>query len=603
MPLVTGRLSDLTSLSLAHKEPELIFTLNAANTSGGGLYPSYPTVITPDATGYFQANLAATEDMVDAGWYTLQIRMLGPSSDARTIVDFPNWRVSVPRGGGIISKLIANRGTNPSLVWQSTEPPLMPHVGMKWLDTNTGRLYAFRAGSWNAATANSDWVLVQDLTGPSGYNALGTEPQQQTIADWLLGTAGGNPLKDAFDEAVTKASVNSETFMPTANITYKYDAAKNSRYEVIRVRCNGRFRPGILHKEYAKDFHLTSPGGDNFKAGPDVAEAPQVFAAKHGADILFNASGWDTLDRPTKYMLRGLQIKDGVMYRDFELTQRGMHALGVRSDGTMAGYKVEEGWTGASVLADGVVETFGFGPLLVHNGIAQDIESLNGTNGKVDFTSLVSASAKSGRQILGHTATGDILLISTVGVSADNVGIGGNDISALAASEGCYNAIMLDGGGSVQTIYDGYTTHPSSDSAALRTAGDMGTIFARCTQAPDSSRTQGIEPLKLDTTVTGPNLGVYMPGAVVRSGTVSLSGSLVPAGGGNWPANTWIIVGSVPDKARPKKDVGSGSFLTVPLGSVSGTAKLQIRAYGQMSINLSASAPSVDLDGATYAAF
>ncbi|MCW2132877.1 phosphodiester glycosidase family protein [Arthrobacter sp. VKM Ac-2550] len=605
MPLVTGRLTDITSVPLAHKEPELIFTLNGANTSGGTLYTSYPVVVTPDANGFFQAALAATQDMVDRGWYTLKIRMLGPSSDGATYLDFPNWRITVPREGGTLGTLLSHKGENPDMVWVSMDPPQSPRPFMKWLQqdplnpndpSNPSRLYEYRAGAWSPSTGKGQFKHIGTLRGAPGYNATGAVQDQETLAAYLRGDAGDNPVREAMSEAFSTVPVDSETFLPTANIVYKKHV-HGYTYEVVRVRCGGRPRPGLIDKMYANDFHLTSPGGDSFKAGPEIAESLQSFAGRSGADIVFNATGWDTLERPTQYMLRGLQIKNGIMYRDFETYQRGMHALGFRADGTAAGYKVEDGWTGQEVLADGVVTTFGFGPLLVHDGIAQDIEALT------DFTSLTTPGVYSGRQVIGVTADHDILIISVTGVSSANTGTGGNRLSALAAAEGCHQAIMLDGGGSVQTMVNGMTTHPSSDSSGVRTAGDVGVIYARVTQAPDSSIIQGVEPLKLNTSVALKDNGVYTPGCVVRAGIVSLSGALVPAGGGNWPAGQWIIVGDVPDKARPKIPVGAGSFFTVPLGGVDGWAKVQIRAYGQMSISLPTSASSVDISSITYAAF
>jgi hypothetical protein len=605
MPLVTGNLRDITNAPIPSKEPEILFSLNRANSAGGVLYPTQPVIVKPDDQGNFFVNLASTVDMIDTGFYQLQIRFLSPSALETTLMDFPDWKITVPREGGSISTLLAGHNPgNQRMVWVSQTPPLMPRPHMMWLEEDpanpagsTGRLYEFRGGAWSPANGKGAWQYIGDLRGPAGYNAVGTEASQTSIAAWIKGTAGSNPVKTAVEDVLPKAKVNSQTFMPTANIVYKNNTSKAYRYEVIRVRCGGSPKPGVLGKMYASDFHLTSPKGDEFKAGPEVAETVQSFAARSGADIVFNSTGWDTLDRPTQYMVRGLQIKDGVMYRDFETTQRGMHALGVRADGSMAGYKVEDGWTGAAVLADGVINTFTFGPLLVHNGITQDIESMTG------FSSLTTPGVFSGRQVLGHTQSGDILLISIVGVSADNTGTGGNELAALAKREGCYNAIMLDGGGSVQTVYNGITTHPSSDSSGFRTIGDCGTIFARCTQIPDSSNTQGVEPLVIDPAVALRSNGVYSPACVVRSGQVTLSGQLVPAGGGNWPAGSWIVVGSVPDKARPNVPVGSGLFASTSLGSIAGTAKVQIRAYGQMSINLSTPADSVDLSSISYAAF
>lgn len=44
------------------------------------------------------------------------------------------------------------------------------------------------------------WKKIANLRGPAGYNALGTEPQQETVADWLRGSSGPTALSRAVTE-------------------------------------------------------------------------------------------------------------------------------------------------------------------------------------------------------------------------------------------------------------------------------------------------------------------------------------------------------------------------------------------------------------------
>src|SRR6185312_211054 len=127
MPVVTGNLRDVTSVPLVNKEPEIIFSLDRANSSGGNLFPTYPIIVAPDADGNFYVNLQPTVDMVDRGFYRMQIRFLAPSSEETTLIDFPDWRITVPRDGGTITTLLAGHNPgNQSMVWVSLTPPLMP---------------------------------------------------------------------------------------------------------------------------------------------------------------------------------------------------------------------------------------------------------------------------------------------------------------------------------------------------------------------------------------------------------------------------------------------------------------------------------------------
>jgi hypothetical protein len=292
-------------------------------------------------------------------------------------------------------------------------------------------------------------------------------------------------------------------------------------------------------------------------------------------------------------MIRGPQIKDGVIYRDFESSSnRGRHALGVHANGEIKPYMIEDGWTAQKMKDAGVVDTFTFGPLLTVNGQQRNVEADT-------WASSLTGGAISGRTILGVAKNHDIILITVVGTSSEGTGVGGNNIAALAFAEGCHHSILLDGGGSTQAMAGGFTFHPSSDSAGVRTIGDALLAYARVTQAPDSSLGVAADPINVDTSVAVANTGAYAPVAIVRAGVVSLSGQ-ISSKAATFPANAWTIIGSVPDKARPSQiPVGGGGFYMV--GTNTSTAlKLQIRAYGQISIYPTEPITTVNLHGVTF---
>lgn len=223
-------------------------------------------------------------------------------------------------------------------------------------------------------------------------------------------------------------------------------------YEVVKIHTNGVFIPGLIEKEFALNYERAGTSGTNFKP---IRESPTSMYGREGYAVVANGGGWRQSGNTDE--IRGAQIKDGVVYHDFELAQNGAEALGFKADGSSKGYSILDGDSAASMATDGVLDCFSFGPLLVRNGVAVDIEAQPLWDA---FNNEVSA-----RQIMGQSATGDIIVITVTGESGVS-GIKGNDASQLAFDHGCHNAIMLDGGGSAQTLVQGSITHQSSDGVA-----------------------------------------------------------------------------------------------------------------------------------------
>jgi len=240
-------------------------------------------------------------------------------------------------------------------------------------------------------------------------------------------------------------------------------------YTVIKVNTNGVTVPGLVKRQFPNDYETTGTTNANFK--PPRINLNEFYPYKNrGYDIIFNVSGWQVTGNVGEIV--GLQIKDGVMYHNFAASnaQQGTDVLGFKADGTSAIYSARFGDTGASVLAAGVVDTFGFGPALVINGTTQNLEA-NSQWGSFN-------TENSGRQILGVSSTGDIIIITVYGATGVS-GIKGNAVAALAAANGCHNAIMLDGGGSAQTYINGKYGNFSSDAGLQRPVPDFGVIRCR----------------------------------------------------------------------------------------------------------------------------
>lgn len=157
MPIVFGSVRDITNIAMLPKDIELIFQLNDPNLSASGrIHPTDPVIVVPTSSGEFSVDLVDTTALIYEGYYTLSIRWRAPGPSGRR-VDFPEWRIRVGPGGGLISDLLQNPATgnswkinasilfislikppfSPFLTWWKTDPDDPNNLNGK----NTGEIY------------------------------------------------------------------------------------------------------------------------------------------------------------------------------------------------------------------------------------------------------------------------------------------------------------------------------------------------------------------------------------------------------------------------------------------------------------------------------
>jgi exopolysaccharide biosynthesis protein len=296
-----------------------------------------------------------------------------------------------------------------------------------------------------------------------------------------LSAARLNNLETQYDQAVVTAASDASNKIITAtgpktiariSITHKTDSVWGA-YAVVEARSGG-FAPGssVIGKRYAYDFDITNPTstGTAFTPSPEHLDS---YANRTGYNVVSNASGWYIYDSNPR-MMRGAQIRNSLIYHDFEATNldnspAGIEGLGLSADGHLRCYSALRGDTAATMVASGVTDSWSYGPNLVVNGVAQDLTTKNWQYFLTDI---------SARTIIGQRANGDVVIISTVGKTGIR-GITGNDMVTLAQSEGLYNASLFDGGGSAQIYAEGFYTIPSSDLDGPVSAGTDGTFGRR----------------------------------------------------------------------------------------------------------------------------
>lgn len=158
-------------------------------------------------------------------------------------------------------------------------------------------------------------------------------------------------------------------------------------------------------------------------------------------------------------------ILDGIGYKDFTsptspkgLEGRGTEVMGVRADGTAKIYSAYDGDTLQTMLTDGVKWTYGFAGAPVRDGVAQD---LDGSGRYVPFA------FPSARQVIGVDADNKPMLLTIAGKS-NYRGATLNETGLIAQEVGMVQAANMDGGGTVQSAFEGRVYQASTDTGQRR---------------------------------------------------------------------------------------------------------------------------------------
>ncbi|WP_127534551.1 phosphodiester glycosidase family protein [Paenibacillus kobensis] len=172
--------------------------------------------------------------------------------------------------------------------------------------------------------------------------------------------------------------------------------------------------------------------------GRNITENTSAIAADHNAVLAINGDYYG-------FRSDGVIIRNGVLYRD-EPTREG---LALFQDGTMEAYD-EQSVRSSELLAQGVTNTFSFGPALLKNGQpTSDFEHVE-IDTNFGNRSIQSANPRTG---IGIISPNHYVLVVVDG-RADNYSRGMTlaEFADLFQQLGCTDAYNLDGGGS-STMY------------------------------------------------------------------------------------------------------------------------------------------------------
>ncbi len=164
-----------------------------------------------------------------------------------------------------------------------------------------------------------------------------------------------------------------------------------------------------------------------------------MVVAVNGSGFVRQSNGWNTglLNYDSKYektSVTPLVLVEGTIKRDFSgMNVKSNHyTYGLKRDGWFGYYS--SGTNSSVIINDGVLNTFGFNPVLVDNG---DIK--------------VTADAKNIRQGLCQIDKNNFVFISDV-YDQGRTGFSYLEMAKYMVSLGCKIGFNLDGGGSVSLI-------------------------------------------------------------------------------------------------------------------------------------------------------
>lgn len=193
--------------------------------------------------------------------------------------------------------------------------------------------------------------------------------------------------------------------------------------------------------------------------GRNIIENTSVIAANNNALFAINGDYYG-------FRSDGVIIRNGTLYRN-EPARTG---LALYADGTIKSYD-ETQKTAASLLADGVTQTYSFGPALVSDGkVAADLEQV-----KIDTNfgnrSIQGANPRTG---IGLISANHYLFVVVDGRKEGySAGMTLSQFAQLFKELGAAEAYNLDGGGSSTMVFQGRVVNNPLGKEAERGVSDI----------------------------------------------------------------------------------------------------------------------------------
>ena len=185
---------------------------------------------------------------------------------------------------------------------------------------------------------------------------------------------------------------------------------------------------------------LSAFANDTF--GRNIIQYTSDIAASHDALFAINGDYFG-------FRSDGIEIRNGILYRN-EPARTGAV---IYKDGTLAFYD-ETAVSADTLLADGALQTFSFGPVLVQDGIAAtDFTGFRVDRNVGNASNITSANPRTG---LGMISANHFVFVVVDGRSSGySKGVTLAEFARIFTDLGCTQAYNLDGGGSSTLYFQG----------------------------------------------------------------------------------------------------------------------------------------------------
>lgn len=297
------------------------------------------------------------------------------------------------------------------------------------------------------------------LTGATVYTLLDAFVLPKAYVSFINPASDDVLQKQPLNEAIEYAGKTDDTALPsvTSDAFPASEAAETVspreavitettyRDDQISISIEKAEKNGLEY--YVADVQLSDISAlktafANHTFGKNITQTTSAMAQANQAVFAVNGDYYGFRDS-------GLIIRNGVLYRDQARNAPDDQALLVDSKGNLI--VVTEGTvSGPALIADGILQSFSFGPVLVQDG------------------QTVPASTKVSRDANPRTAIGQIEPLHYIFVVADgrsntSKGMTLEELAQVFADRGCTVAYNLDGGGSSSMWFNGKIINNPTD--------------------------------------------------------------------------------------------------------------------------------------------
>jgi exopolysaccharide biosynthesis protein len=275
-----------------------------------------------------------------------------------------------------------------------------------------------------------------DSSAPTGQTFRAGEPQSESSPTTSAATGSGSISRSS--TSATSSTSTTTTSQPEQAPSGS-DGTSISIDEVTSGSSKDKVTYFVADVVLGSGADLQSAFAQGFRSG--AVDYTSTIAAENGA--VFAVNGDYCTARNT-----GIIIRNGVLY----LNQPTRDGLAIYKDGTMKVYDETE-ISAEQLLADGVWNTFSFGPVLLEDGaIPEGLDTTEVEDIGQEHTILGTQP----RTAVGFTDTNHFIFVVVDGRETGySRGVTLSELAQILKDLGCGVAYNLDGGGSSAMYYNG----------------------------------------------------------------------------------------------------------------------------------------------------